>query len=161
MGPIWGHILCPLVEHRSIYRHNDKFQFESAASGNKCYPDSELSTPMYLYLRGEDSSHDISLRHLLIWIIYVTSSGIGCHRCTPNIAPSLHDQYYVFGRKLPQPSSSSVRTAFRDVQTMTSSNGNIFRVTGPLCGELTGDRWIPLTKASDAELWHFLWSAPE
>ena len=34
---------------------------------------------------------------------------------------------------------------------MTSSNGNIFRVTGPLCGEFTGHRWIPLTKASDAE----------
>ena len=29
---------------------------------------------------------------------------------------------------------------------MTSSNGNIFRVTGPLCGEFTGDRWIPRTK---------------
>ena len=26
---------------------------------------------------------------------------------------------------------------------------------------VTGDRWIPLTKASDAELWYFLWSAPE
>ena len=39
---------------------------------------------------------------------------------------------------------------------MTSSNGNIFRVTGPLCGEFTGLRWIPLTKASDAELWCFL-----
>ena len=38
---------------------------------------------------------------------------------------------------------------------MTSSNGNIFRVTGPLCGEFTGDRWIPRTKASDAELWCF------
>ena len=36
---------------------------------------------------------------------------------------------------------------------MTSSNGNIFRVTGPLCGKFTGHRWIPLTKASDAELW--------
>ena len=32
---------------------------------------------------------------------------------------------------------------------MTSSNGNIFRVTGPLCGEFTGPRWIPHTKASD------------
>ena len=38
---------------------------------------------------------------------------------------------------------------------MTSSNGNIFRVTGPLCGEFTGHRWIPLTTASDAELWCF------
>ena len=39
---------------------------------------------------------------------------------------------------------------------ITSSNGNIFRVTGHLCGEFTGPRWIPHTKASDAELWCFL-----
>ena len=44
---------------------------------------------------------------------------------------------------------------------MTSSNGDIFRITGLLCGEFTGNRWIPRTKASDAELWCFLWSAPE
>ena len=44
---------------------------------------------------------------------------------------------------------------------MTSSNGYIFRVTGHLCGEFTGHRWIPRTKASDAELWCFLWSALE
>ena len=31
---------------------------------------------------------------------------------------------------------------------MTSSNGNIFRVTGPLCGEFTGDRW-PMTRSFD------------
>ena len=43
---------------------------------------------------------------------------------------------------------------------MTSSNGNIFRVTGHLCGEFTGPRWIPHTMASDAELWCLLWSAP-
>ena len=39
--------------------------------------------------------------------------------------------------------------------------GNNFRVTGPLCGEFTGHRCIPLTKACDAELWCFLWPAPE
>ena len=44
---------------------------------------------------------------------------------------------------------------------MTPSNGNIFRVTGRLWGEFTGHRWSSLTKASDAELWCFLWSAPE
>ena len=44
---------------------------------------------------------------------------------------------------------------------MTSSNGNIFRLTSPLCGEITGHRWIPLTKASDTKLRCFLWSAPE
>ena len=44
---------------------------------------------------------------------------------------------------------------------MTSSNGSIFRVTGHLCGEFTGHRWIPRTKATDAELWCFLWFPPE
>ena len=43
---------------------------------------------------------------------------------------------------------------------ITSSNGNIFRVTGPLCGEFTGHRWILLTEASYAELWCFLLSVP-
>ena len=41
------------------------------------------------------------------------------------------------------------------------TNGSIFRVIGPLWGEFTGHRWIPLTKASDAQLWCFLCSAPE
>ena len=51
------------------------------------------------------------------------------------------------------------KTIFRFM--MTSSNGNIFRVTGHLCGEFIGHRWIRRTKASDAELWCFLWSVPE
>ena len=34
---------------------------------------------------------------------------------------------------------------------MTSSNGNSFSVTGVLWGESTDHRWIPLTKASDAD----------
>ena len=44
---------------------------------------------------------------------------------------------------------------------MRSSNGNIFHITGPLCREFTCPWWIPLTKASVADLWRFLWSAPE
>ena len=44
---------------------------------------------------------------------------------------------------------------------MTSSNGNIFGVTGHLCGEFTSHRWFPRTKTSDMELWCFLWFAPE
>ena len=43
---------------------------------------------------------------------------------------------------------------------MTSPNWNRSRVTGPFCGEFTGHRWLPLAKASDAEHWCFLWSAP-
>ena len=39
---------------------------------------------------------------------------------------------------------------------MTSSNGDIFCVTGHLCGEFTGPQWIPRTKASDAELFSLI-----
>ena len=44
---------------------------------------------------------------------------------------------------------------------MTLSIGNIFHFTGPLCREFTSHQWIPLTKASNVELWCFLWSVPE
>ena len=40
---------------------------------------------------------------------------------------------------------------------ITSSHGGVFRITDSLWGESTGHRWIPLTKASDAELWCFHW----
>ena len=77
----------------------------------------------------------------------------------------------LYGRKLnfqhtlsPERANSanvSIFTSDVVITMMTSSNENIFRVTGPLWGESTGHRWIPLTKASEAELWCFLWSAPE
>ena len=44
---------------------------------------------------------------------------------------------------------------------MMSSNVNNCCGTGPLWGESTGDWWIPLSKASDVELWCLFWSAPE
>ena len=49
-------------------------------------------------------------------------------------------------------SPSAQMTLLHWRRMMTSSNENIFRVTGPLCGDFTGHRWIPLTKASDAEV---------
>ena len=36
---------------------------------------------------------------------------------------------------------------------MTTSNGNIFRVTGHLCGEFTGRRWIPPHKGQWRGAW--------
>ena len=50
------------------------------------------------------------------------------------------------------PSYSSMCVCVYSPFMMTSSDGNIFRVTGPLLGEFTGHRWIPLTKAGDTEL---------
>ena len=40
----------------------------------------------------------------------------------------------------------------RLIHMMTSSNGIIFRVIGPLFGEFTGLQWILCTKASDLRL---------
>ena len=42
---------------------------------------------------------------------------------------------------------------YHKVIMITPSDGSIFRVTGLLWGEFTGHRWIPLTKASEAEFW--------
>ena len=47
------------------------------------------------------------------------------------------------------------------VAMMTSSNGNISVLLDICAGKFTGPRWIPRTKASDAEFWCFLWSASE
>ena len=69
-------------------------------------------------------------------------------------------QYYE--KKYPELSKWRYQMIYLAMHTiMTSSNGNIFRVTGYLCGEFTGHRWIPRTKASDVELWCFLviWDA--
>ena len=37
------------------------------------------------------------------------------------------------------------------IEIMTTSNGNIFRITGPLWQESTGDRWIPFTRVNNAD----------
>ena len=39
-----------------------------------------------------------------------------------------------------------------ELNMMTSWNGNIFRVTGPLCEEFTGYQWISSTQVSDSHL---------
>ena len=44
---------------------------------------------------------------------------------------------------------------------MTSSDGNIFRITGPLWSKYTGHRWIPLTKAAELFLWYAAQQAAE
>ena len=69
--------------------------------------------------------------------------------------------HWVGDRPLPKPMMIRFTDAYTPKITMTSSNGSIFCVTGPLWGEFTGHRWIPVTKASNAELWCFLWFTPE
>ena len=122
-----------------------------------------------LLVLGADSSDSITEWHILsrllrwhrgnlwlsqgnLWLPQCqcsNSGGYGYNKTVPNhnktlqSANRLHSFWiYCVYRKMP-------------IHMMTSSNGNIFCVTGPLCGEFTVHRWIPLTKASDAELWCF------
>ena len=71
---------------------------------------------------------------------YLLSSKMSCRQISWNIDTARYK--FKVARSLWNPTISGL--------IMTSSNGNIFRVTGPLCGEFTGHRWIPLTKGQ----WH-------
>ena len=75
--------------------------------------------------------------HMKTWYILL-------HLC-PNINAGSVSLWYMLGH------------VWITMFVMTSSNGHIFHVTGTLCGEFTGHRWIPRTKASDAELWYFFY----
>ena len=60
--------------------------------------------------------------------------------------------WYMYGKTTTMATPNSI---LGRLSMMTSSNRNLFRVTGPFAWNW----WIPLTKASDAELWCFLCSA--
>ena len=77
------------------------------------------------------------------------------------LLPKSHVQIYTFVSTSVSRSYNGSLAVSCIHNMMTSSYGDIFRVTGPLCGEITGHDWIPRTKAGDAELWRFLWFAPK
>ena len=84
-------------------------------------------------------------------------------------------QFYVFGKRpmsgeiteyiiqrMESPLTSGLETALDTTVRIGISwwrhqMETFFRVTGLLCGEFTGHRWIPLTEANDAELCYFFY----
>ena len=115
-----------------------------------------------------DVLYDVCLNKRLsrqsLWRLFdamvLIMTSLSCH---PTFCIYMSTQKIGFRISFPSGSRPSAPTATKGphLNMMTSSNGNIFRVTGLLCGEFTGPRWIPHTKASDAELWCNLWSASE
>ena len=69
--------------------------------------------------------------------------------------------HYKFSDPIESNPSAIIIVMNNEYIMMTSWNGTIFRVTGHLCGEFTSHRWLSHTKASDVELWSFLWFASE
>ena len=81
-----------------------------------------------------------------------------CKSCDTSKSPwngSCQWTIFGLGNVLSSVRCQAVTSTTADFLMMTSANGNIFRVTGPLCGEFTGHPWISITKASDAELLMF------
>ena len=109
-----------------------------------------------------DTEIERSSRWLLYWhhaaltVVILTAVNDWCRKQAVTCGPI----YGITYLRIVIPELLSVSIAVADVM-ITSSNGNIFRITGHLCGKFTGHQWIPCTKASDAELWCFLWSAPD
>ena len=92
-----------------------------------------------------------------VWM--VTSKDTGIHIVVPHLPGNLV-VLVTQACKYDCRRQAGAKYKLNPTHTMTSSNGSIYCVTGPLCVEFTGDRWIPHTEASDAELWCFLWFAP-
>ena len=84
---------------------------------------------------------------LIAWRVYTRWPRNSLRQAPRSITLRIHQRSIAISDKM----------CYRNMVTL--SNWNIFRVTGLLCGEFTGHRWIPRTKASDAELWCFLRSA--
>ena len=100
------------------------------------------------------SYHEMQRLNLVIYAIKshnfqhfkTTFSNVSCR--TVSQVHQAMTWHWVFGKNsLNQWLPNSLTSNSITNPMMTSSNGNIFRVTGHLCGEFTGPRWIPRTMA--------------
>ena len=153
MNFIWNEIK---FIHMNLYAVRMKFKWTSyrrTSDVNMLYPCNTNEVDM----RFINSSHEIHMK--FIWIsndlnFMLTS----CELHKNYMTSSLHYTWIWLLASLlctsyEWASESALIVSISGNHMMTSSNGDIFRVTGHLCGEFTGDRWIPCTKASDVELW--------
>ena len=131
-----------------------------------CRPGNEPSSePISVIFTDAFMRHSVSISYLTLAVLNVSQKlynstfpieSLLVVRKEPFI---LHDQWLlmIWQRKEPrhqQPwwwPSCPEYSSFSTGSMMMSSNRNIFRLTGHLRGEFTGHRWIPRTKASDAE----------
>ena len=98
-------------------------------------------------------------RVLLSWVSGVLyQQGLSCtdgmwtHHCYYH-----HYQYNHMGLERPHMYTKSIDTHWHDDIIKWKPFPRYF----PSCGKFAGHQWKSLTKASDAELWCFLWSAPD
>ena len=109
----------------------------------------DVSRAMAFDLGLYPQSHSV-VTSPISWIIFICGTNIThrddhfpVNKSKDNVTRAIRI-FVVGARGYPNVSRSRPRQQF--VVMTTSSNGNIFRVTGPLCEEFTGHRWSPLIK---------------
>ena len=118
-----------------------------------------INTHVYKYIYISLQRNIFPFTQIWIWHNYrYTFVGVGFHHprhsfnWNPVVITNVLHNFPANNPKGLAPNSDRPAT-YTIPNMMTSSNGNMFRVTGHLCGEFTGHRWIPLTKTSDAEFY--------
>ena len=148
----WNINVCTLDESGTFFgAHSIGTDPERLHISNNAHNPSEATRKMPLNHQCEEENYVHSgYIQLYMHIDFV------CHRvwCVFTLS-ELSIFYMIF---IPSQTWQNITMA---IIMMTSSSGNIFRVTDHLCGRFTGHRWISRTKASCAELWCFLWTSPE
>ena len=119
------------------------------------------------FVKGQVKENIKTLRHWPLWGVDSPQEGPIRRKCFYLMTPSCLVVLWLFCGRLTHVIQGYIRHKVMacpsqcNYDVMTSSNGNTIRVNGHLCGEFTSHRWISRTKANDAELWCFLWSASE
>ena len=123
------------------------------------YEGETIAHPLPLKRKISNRAYSLFWRNFLYWVQCKLSYRLITLHLVTQISPKWHfcfSSYVTDERKHAWRDTTIVLMLHYDV-----IRWNIFRVTGPLWGKSTGNRWIPLTKAGEAELWCLLWSAPE
>ena len=148
----WGQCI-----HKSLLQITSDIQFPDAKRGNTKVRD-EIVTKIIKFTLYVTNSVSKLCVYIPLSLSLVLLFVFSCWAWPLLVECVGHCNHWIHPETVLHIKTEKKRSAFR---VMASSNGNIFRVTGPLCGEFTGQRWIPRAKVSDAELGCFLWSAPE
>ena len=137
-----------IVSQYIIYQGPVSFQ-ECFRNRNFYYQDKTAMRPSYAYISKTEISYwtssrsanvdDTALKHFSVCMDHIAVSSSHTHTNThthTHTHPPTHTHTHTH--------------IYNDL--ISYKNGNIFRVTGHLCGVFNIRWWIPCTKASDAEL---------
>ena len=143
---------------RPLWRHSNDNRIRVTSDDVLSIGTAEKRSDIYkreLFVAWQSQCHDRLSE--IFGTLWIHGRVLTNRRCSAGAGLHFYNYYHIpKGNELTQYKSLQLIKSM-----MTSSNGNIFHVTGLLQGGPTGHWWIPPTKARDAELWCFLWCAPE